>query len=139
MTTTPQFGFTDDEAMYKAAIAYREAAVADGWTIKPTYGEHEPVERAATLTRDGWHMSILARTGEGKWKYTASVHIWAPDGVAIIPPDTYDFEQIKAAERTCMNCKATDVDTCRVGFAGRCCEKCLPEMRRVHEYAGWTS
>lgn len=25
----------------------------------------------------------------------------------------------------------------RFGFAGRCCEDCLPEMKRQHEYPGW--
>jgi hypothetical protein len=82
-----EFGFTNDEQWYNAAIAYRNAAVHDGWSIRPTYEGHESVERAATLEKDDFTIMILTRdpttSDIGKWKYEASIHIWGPDGLAI--------------------------------------------------------
>ncbi len=134
------FGFTNDQGRLDAARAFRDAAAADGWSIAPTYGASESVERAASLERDGFKMMVMARTsGEGaKWRYEAKISIWGPDGLAIKPPNEYDFSAIAASLRRCNYCPATDVDTQRVGFAGRCCEACLPEQRKRVEYPGWT-
>lgn len=137
MAKDNMFGFTNDQAEYDAAVAFREAAKADGWTCVPTYGDSEPVERAARLMRDGWVISILAREKVGKWKYEANVHAWGPDGMSIRTPRVYDFQVMQAELRTCKACGATDVPTHRYSFAGRCCEQCLPEMRRQHEGPGW--
>lgn len=84
-------------------------------------------------------MMILTRdpAGGSKWKYEAEVNIWGPDKLAIRPPATYDFAAIQAAQTTCSHCKKTGVKTQRYSFAGRCCEACLPEMRRKHEGPGW--
>jgi hypothetical protein len=134
------FGFTNDDAKLHAAEAFRDAAAADGWSIRPTYGS-EGIDRASSLARDGFKMSILTRNNSdrkgGKWKHEAQVSIWGPDGLAIVPPDTYDFAEISARTRRCGYCKANDVETERVGFAGRCCAKCLPNMRAKIETPGW--
>src|SRR6185437_538235 len=53
------FGFTNDDAKIAAARQFRDAAVADGWSIAPTYGDSESVERAAKLRRDDFTMMIL--------------------------------------------------------------------------------
>jgi len=46
---------------FKAEIEqWRDAAVADGWSIKPTY-QSEVVEQAASLERDGFHAQVIAR------------------------------------------------------------------------------
>lgn len=132
------FGFTNDDARLRAAEAYRDAAAADGWSIRPTYNS-EDIKRASTLGREGFVMQVLTRDNsekKGKW-HEAQISIWGPDGLAIHPPTTYDFAKIKALTRHCNYCKADDVDTERVGFAGRCCAKCLPEQRARIEKPGW--
>lgn len=122
-----QFGFTNDKAKFGAVFAFRDAAVADGWTIRPTYGEGESVDRASTLNRDGYVMMVLTRTHEGpKWKYEADVSIWGPDGLAILPPPIYDMAEIKRRGRICLDCGAENVETARGGFAGRSCKACAP-------------
>lgn len=134
------FGFSNDRSHLDSVVAYRDAAVADGWSIRGTYEPSESVERAARLQRDGFVMQVLTRDNSerahGK-KFEASVHIWGPDGLAVTPPPLYDFAEIAARTRVCSACKKRDVDTERYSFAGRCCAECLPEMRRRHERPGW--
>jgi len=135
------FGFTNDRADLERVIQFRDAAVADGWVMTPTY-DFESVDRASHLHKDGFVISILSRDNseaERNYKYEAQVSIWGPDGMAIKPPQTYDWPTIQAGLRTCNKCGATDVNTERYSFAGRCCAACLPEMRRQHERPGWTS
>jgi hypothetical protein len=62
---------------------------------------------------------------------------WAPDGLAVEPPAVYNFEELVRNSRTCEFCKAQNVDTQRVGFAGRCCAACLPDARKRIETKGW--
>jgi hypothetical protein len=135
------FGFTNNDARLRAAEAFRDAATADGWSMRATYGS-EPIERASTLTRDGYTMQVLTRDNsekKGKWKHEAQISIWGPDGLAINPPEIYDFAKLKSLTRHCNYCKTDDVDTQRVGFAGRCCAACLPAMRAKIETPGWTN
>lgn len=123
------------------AAAWRDAAIADGWSIEPTYGASEPVERAARLRREGFSAQILTRLpveGDRNQQYTdGSVHLWGPDGLAVNPGRTYDWAKLNAGLTTCSACKATDVPTERVGFAGRVCAACLPAQRRAIETPGW--
>lgn len=137
------FGFTNDPERLLAVIAWRDAAVADGWTIEPTYPKTETVDQAAKLHRDGWVALVLTRGREGsphshRWYYEAQVSVWAPDSLAVRPGDVYSWEALQAATRSCNNCNATEVKTFGYSFAGRCCEACLPAMRLQHEYPGWT-
>jgi len=135
-----EFGFTNNKIWYERAVAWREAAVADGWSIRPTYEKHEPVERAAQLMKEGFACQILTRdnsTEKRKYAFEATVNVWAPDGMSILVPDVYDWQAIKAAVRTCSACGASDVDVHRYSFAGRCCEKCLPELKAKYEKPGW--
>lgn len=104
---------------------WRDAAVADGWTVEPTY-KHESVDRAFRLTRDGYVVQGIARDGDEQTLPTAYLHIWCPRGIAIAPPATYDFAAIRQAEQTCEYCGAHPVPTQRVAFANRACEKCAP-------------
>jgi hypothetical protein len=62
MDFSREFGFTNDEQQYNAAIAYPHAAVQDGWSIRPTYEGHKSVERAATLEKDDFTKMILTVT-----------------------------------------------------------------------------
>lgn len=105
------------------AHAYREAAKADGWQCEPLYGDHEPVEQAARLMRDGFIMHVMARP-HGDTCPMPSVSIWGPDGAAIKPPLEYDWDAIVAGARICGECGATDVDTTREAFANRVCGAC---------------
>ena len=136
------FGFTNDQARYDAAIAWRTAAIADGWKAEPIYPatEHsvgESMERACKLTRDGFVAQVYTRSPSGRWKFEAKVNAWGPDRRAILVPVVYSWEAIQAGVRTCRYCKAVDVETHLVGFAGRACAACLPEQRRRQECPGW--
>jgi hypothetical protein len=126
----------------EAADAYREAAVADGWSIRPTY-DSEPVTSAASLDKEGFHMSILARINDLKRYpnvknlYDIDISIWGPDSLAVEPPKQYYMEAIRKGLRFCGCCGKTDVDTVRYSFAGRCCKECQPNLRAIHEKPGW--
>lgn len=134
------FGFTNDMGKLEAANAYREKAVADGWDCSSTYGS-EPVERASSLTKDGFVMIIISRDRRedtSKWNAEASISVWGPDRLGIKPPAEYDWKEIQAGTRICNECGTKDVDTHRFSFAGRACGKCLPAAQTTHEYPGWT-
>ena len=134
-----EFGFTNDPQRYHTTIAFRDAAVRDGWSIQPTY-QSLPVEHAATLEKDGFTIQILTlENGDtGKWKYRASFHIWGPDGLQITPSETYDWKAITTGQTTCNECGTTDVETKRFSFAGRACKPCLPGAGAKAAYPGWT-
>lgn len=148
------FGFTNDSREFARVCAWRDAAIADGWDHRPTYG-NESEERACRLSHpDGWSIQILTRSRgnyvpdprwpnhpapHGKWTYEAQVNVWGPDGMHVPAGATYDFARMKALLRTCPECKATDVETERVGFANRCCAKCAPALRAKIETPGWTN
>ena len=120
--------------------AFLEAAVADGWIATESYPGHEPLKQAFTLNKDGWIVHGLARP-KGWAHYTrdcADLVAWGPDRLQIVMPKTYSAEAMQAGLRTCQNCGATDVETQRYSFAGRCCAACRPEMARLTEYPGWT-
>ena len=135
------YGFTNDKAEYDAVVAFRDAALADGWSIEPTYKNGEAAESYGTLFRDGFTMHAKARVkdvGE-KWSYEAEIVLWGPDGLCIPTPRVYSMDTLIKSLRVCPKCKTEDVETVRYSFAGRCCKACLPEMQRKQEYPGWTS
>lgn len=133
------FGYTNDESRLQAARIWRDAAIADGWSARPTYDDHESQDRACSLEREGFVVQVLTRVmkPDSRWKYQVSISVWGPDTLAIVPPDTYDWGAILAATRHCNYCRKDGVDTQRVGFAGRCCAACLPAQRKVSERPGW--
>jgi hypothetical protein len=134
------------------ARAWRDAAVADGWSIRPTYDGHEDVSRAATLEKDGWTALIVTRVYDEEYMKTAapwlksmagktdvSIAVWGPDTLAISVPMPYSFDSCIKMLRRCNDCKKEDVSTQRVSFAGRVCSTCLPAARKRDEYPGWTN
>lgn len=132
------FGYTNDAQQISDIRAWRDAAIADGWACAPTYGDHESVGRAWRLSRDGFVAQGITREEVGKWKFEARLSVWGPDGKAIrLRGPLYSFDDVQAGVRTCNNCGATDVETHRYSFAGRCCAACLPAMREKHERRGW--
>lgn len=126
------------------AVLWRENAVADGWSIEPTYpasldpngNKGEDVNRAATLKREGFLAMVFTRTYPSG-HIEASVSVWGPDGLALPAFVEYSWDALVAGQRTCLECGATDVDTQRVNFAGRVCATCLPEARKRTEKPGW--
>lgn len=108
------------------ATAFREAAIADGWSCRPTYQDHEPMERAATLERDGFKIMVIARPRSANLNPSGDVCGWGPDRLAIRMPKVYDWATIQAGARTCSVCNTSDVETARFGFAGRACLTCQP-------------
>lgn len=135
---TNQWGFTNKQSDYDRICTFRDAAVNDGWSIKPTYGT-ESVDRASSLKKDGFVMMIITRETPHKWKYEANISIWGPDGLGIPSPYSYDFDKISKSLTTCPVCKAENVETQRFSFAGRCCADCRPKMAAKHEQGNWTA
>ena len=131
-----------NQALGKAR-EFRDAALADGWDISPIY-DTESQDDAAELTRDGWKMFVFARAD------FAEVDIWGPDGLAIhFPPDLtlvdefppewseYSMGKLEKYLCYCEYCNSHNIETSRIGFAGRCCAKCLPAQKVKQEYPGW--
>ena len=113
---------------------WREDAAADGWSHKPTYGDHESEERAATLNKDGWTVMTLARSEK-----CCSLSAWGPDRLAVTPPLIYDMAALQAGLLVCGYCNQPVEQTQRVGFAGRSCDACLATARARDERPGWTN
>ena len=136
-----EWGFSNNAADLEAIKQWVADAVADGWGIEPTY-RTELIDSAARLTRDGFvAMALMRDRGENhdrRYRYEAKVSAWGPDGLAIRVPQKYDFTLIERATRRCSECGHEDVETQRVGFAGRVCATCLSAARKKHEYPGWT-
>jgi len=133
-----KFGLTNDKEYYEKAVQFREAMVADGWSIKPSF-DNESLERATDLEKEGFKCMILTRTGVcAKYEYRVDINIWGPDGLAIIPPEFYDWEKITAGQRRCNYCGKENVETHRVGFAGRVCDECGATVAARVERPGWT-
>jgi hypothetical protein len=121
---------------------FRDASVADGWTIQAAYA-NESVDRAAMLHREGFKMFILTREDQETWrrfKYTAQICIWGPErpvGLNIRVPEMYSWSAITEALRQCTICQQDDVETFVWSFAGRACAGCLPSQKTKHERNGW--
>jgi hypothetical protein len=122
----------------RLATEWRLAAEADGWVFSPTY-QTEPVEHAFRGCYEGFTIQGLARPGDERMGPCGSIHIWGPDGLYVRPPLTYDMDQIRKNARVCQYCKAEDVDTIRMGFAGRTCHTCYPTVRAQVERPGWNN
>lgn len=119
------------------AHKWREAAIADGWAAEPTYGDHEPLEHAWKLRREGFTIQGLSRPGSDKMLPDAAVSIWGPDGLAIKAPLEYDMAAIRRGAETCSECGSYPVATQRVAFANRVCAECAPAARKKYETPGW--
>jgi len=107
-------------------------AVADGWTIEPTY-PHESADKAASLDKEGYHALTLARS-----ELDVSISVWGSDELHVDVPETYDWDVMVRGTRICMYCGAVG-NTVRIGFAGRCCPECREEHKAKVEFSGWTS
>jgi hypothetical protein len=119
---------SNDDTMVQRAQAWRRAAMADGWVSAPTYAPHEGEDRAFTLTHsEGFKVQGISRAPRPPaTRYTASLHCWAADGLAVKVPNTYDMDALREGVRACHYCKRAGVPTQRVGFAGRSCAACAP-------------
>lgn len=124
------------EKLSKQIEQFISDAVADGWNIKPTYDDHESIETAASLEKDGYKIMVVNRIGEHI--FNKPIHGWGPDSLSIDINIVYDWKQITAATNICGECKQEKSFLQRVGFANRVCNDCLPEARKRLEYPGWT-
>jgi hypothetical protein len=99
----------------------------------------ESIDTAATLEKEGFVALVLMRvkTRFGKTYYDAGISIWGPDGLSVDHRKKYSWEHLQKELRRCQYCNKKDVETVRVGFAGRCCKTCLPELRKKIETPGW--
>lgn len=135
-------------AMMDHVIRYRTEMVADGWSISPI-SPHESQNQYARLKRDGFVCHISAREHEKKAyrgygaslnqsHYVVALNMWGPDGLVVISPYPYSFEQLILNLNRCNKCKRPDIEPQRVGFAGRVCPTCLPSERAIIETPGWS-
>jgi hypothetical protein len=127
----------------RKVVEWRDAAVADGWSIAPTYAPTETIEQSATLEKDGFKAQILTRDNVNPrsspnkiCEYT--IFAWGPDRLSVRITFPYDWERIKASLTTCPECKRAGIPTERVGFANRVCAECAPALRKRIETPGWT-
>lgn len=111
---------------------WREAAMRDGWDAHPLY-KNESIEQATKLTNGDWVAHVIDR------ETYQSVSVWGPDRLQICVPANYNMLSLERRLRHCTVCDATNVDTQRYSFAGRCCAECRPEMARFYEFPGWTN
>ena len=118
---------------------WRADAIADGWISRPTYGDHEDEARMASLTKNGWQAQVDNRPVRPNGYDERRVSVWDAKGIVVIVEYPYSAESLQRGQRICQFCKATNVDTHRVSFAGRCCTACLPEQRKKLEYPGGTN
>lgn len=114
-----EFGYSDSQKQFDDCVQWRKDAVADGWEIKPTYGDHESVESAAELKRDGFVALVLTRLNRGKWKFEAIVNLWAPDRRHMATTFPYSWQAIKSAFDKCHH----EMD------AGKNVGRCLTEYK----------
>lgn len=124
---------------------YRAAMIADGWDHKPTYGSlerrvGESEEAAMSLSKDGFKCQTLLRDPNTEVVHY-DINFWGPDGLVVAHPLTYSMDDLRAALRYCGYCGANDVDTGRMSFAGRCCQKCRKDQKVTsrEEPPGWTN
>lgn len=120
-------------------VKWKADAIADGWELTPTY-QHESVDRACSLRRDGYHAMLLTRDPiDGHWdtnpEYT--IHCWCPKGIALQVPAIYSFAALVANQHVCGECGQVRSQTRRVGFANRVCDECYPKAKAQYEKPGW--
>lgn len=140
-TPKGDYGFRsagEAEAALAGVRQWRADAIAAGWAHEPTYGSSESEERAMRLHGpSGWTAQTIARPNEKGAQ--ASIHVWGPDGLAVSVPPFFDMRVLTAATRRCSRCKAENVETQRVGFAGRVCAACITDARKEVERPGWNN
>jgi hypothetical protein len=138
---------TDAHRMFpnvEALDAWVAAAMADGWTSSPIYGDREDEGRARRLAKDGFVAQVYRRLPghpqHPRWFKNAelNVSVWCPAGRWVRVPEVYDFDALKAASSVCDRCgKVAEMH--HVAFASKACADCLPQMRQTHEYPGWNN
>lgn len=147
MTACTMKQYSNDIRDHEAAVAWRTAALADGWTMESVY-KTEPMESYARIRKEGYSGHVCARVTEemkaryshyvSKWKYNSEISLWGPDNLAIEAPAVYSWDAITQGTKTCSECGKTNVETTRVAFANRVCLSCLPASRAKHEVGNWT-
>ncbi len=104
-----------------------EAMKNDGWILKD---ENSGFFR---LSHPEGFAAHLSRGAE----YPHAV--WGPDELAVESIAPYSMQTLRENVNKCCNCKQMVSKTVRVGFAGRVCVPCRPEVAKEVEYPGWTN
>lgn len=132
---------------------YLKDVLEDGWVYETgkskesnahwLYLGESPTNREFTMCIP----KVVSRFREGKelnewYKEDANsfdlISIWARDGLQIVIPEKYSFKELKKNLKRCMECNELVDEVVRIGFAGRYCKKCEPELRPKIEHNGWT-
>src|SRR5580693_7596139 len=66
------------KSLIAAALAWREAAIVDGWESRATY-QHEDELTAFRLTKEGFVIQGLARPATTEMVGSGELHGWGPD------------------------------------------------------------
>jgi len=117
----------------KVAIWYQNA-LEDGWKEdedknKGSNGKWIYFGESPTNTQLVGHID-MGRVG--------NVMVWLEDGLQIAVPTTYtSVKELVHRKNMCMECLDMNVETQRVGFAGRYCNTCATELRPKIEERGW--
>ena len=112
-------------------IAWRNAAIADGWRHFPTY-HNESEDRAVTLKSDGFTCMITSRNAQKQ-----TIRAWCPRGLALEVPAIYSMAELYANLRLCSECSQVKEEIVCVAFANRVCKECEPSARRKYEFPRW--
>lgn len=113
-------------------LNWRDQAMQDGWSSRPTYGSHEPETSAFTLEKDGFSIMGYARI-----RFDCSLHGWGPDKLSIVVPNEYNFLKLKENMLLCQECNNYVNHVQRVAFCNRVCDSCFDYARKKYEYSGW--
>ena len=139
--------YSNNKADHDCVVAWREAAIADGWILEKTFVP-EPADSYGHIKRGEFTGHICARErvkmeqyypkiSHGKFEFHSSISLWGPDGVSIIAPFPYSWDAITKGLRHCEVCGKDDVETVRVAFCNRACIACAPALRAKLETRGW--
>lgn len=154
---------TETRALHAPFAAWRDAALADGWTEVPNgvWGvqkqplEHDPVsgsyviekrydgDLTVLLVKDDMQVWLVDRTGA--WdRHELWTSGWFNNGLTTMGsvPEVYDAAAIEALRGKCDKCgQAGDPKRLTpIGFTGKVCPTCdTPAYRNQIEFPGWTN
>lgn len=156
---------TDPEtSLHSPYAAWRDAAVADGWTERPggpwgiqsqpatwdprfrTFaqtGERRDGDRSVALYK-GDMTVVLADREDSPARIWRSAQGWFGNGLQAwgTVPKVYDAQVIHALRGQCTACgqQGAPERLTRIGFAGKICPDCdSPQQRAALEFPGWES
>lgn len=95
---------------------WRDAAIADGWLVSPTYASEALTSACTLYNEDGFHVNIITRPSKAPDMSDpvhyghptlggGSIHAWGPDRLQVPVPREYPgLQYFKDALVTCPHC-----------------------------------